>query len=74
MGDRVDAVVARHEDTAFSSGPGQEVLVVVALAEYVHGPYDIPAPRPESLDDLLADVVVCKERETGHYRRDCRFR
>lgn len=73
MGYGVDAVVARHEGTAILSRPGQELLVVGALTEYVYGPYDIPVPRPESLDDLLADVVVCKEGEAGHYRRDCRW-
>jgi hypothetical protein len=54
----MDAIVVCHEDSSLPGGVGHEVLVVVSLAEDIDRAHHVPAPRAQSLDDLLADVVV----------------
>jgi hypothetical protein len=61
-------LVAGDEDAALIRGMSEENLVVGALREHIDGANDVPASVSQTLDDLLTDMVVCEEREPGHYR------
>ena len=64
----------REEDSALLSGMGEELFVVVPLAEDVHGTHHVPTFLSEGVYDRLTDVVIREERKASHYGPDRRLR